>query len=113
MGCPGGKDSGEKPYFPLEKGRNWAYDVVMESFRGREVQKSFVTGLGSRNLDGRVIAARLLHNGETHYYENKAEGLARVAMRKPEWVRPNVESARRGPLSDEERIWLLDHLPKD
>ena len=36
-----------------------------------------------------------------------------VAMRKPEWVRPNVESARRGPLSDEERIWLLDHLPKD
>ncbi|MBT4496352.1 MAG: hypothetical protein HOC74_01445 [Gemmatimonadetes bacterium] len=36
-----------------------------------------------------------------------------VAMRKPEWVRPNVESARRGSLSDEERIWLLDHLPKD
>ena len=36
-----------------------------------------------------------------------------VAMRKPEWVRPNAESARRGPLSDEERLWLLDHLPKD
>ena len=30
-----------------------------------------------------------------------------VAMRKPEWVIPNIESARRGPLSDEERAWLL------
>jgi aryl-alcohol dehydrogenase-like predicted oxidoreductase len=29
-----------------------------------------------------------------------------VAMRRPEWVEPNVESARRGPLSDEERTWL-------
>lgn len=32
-----------------------------------------------------------------------------VAMRKPEWVAPNVKSARRGPLSDEERDWLLGH----
>ena len=31
-----------------------------------------------------------------------------VAMRKPEWVAPNAESARRGPLSDEERAWLLE-----
>ena len=29
-----------------------------------------------------------------------------VAMRKPEWVEPNAESARRGPLSDEERSLL-------
>ena len=31
-----------------------------------------------------------------------------VAMRKPEWVAPNAESARRGPLSDEDRVWLLE-----
>ena len=30
-----------------------------------------------------------------------------VAMRKPEWVAPNVESVRRGPLGDKERAWLL------
>ena len=33
-----------------------------------------------------------------------------VAMRKPEWVRPNIESVRRGPLSDEERGWLLGRI---
>lgn len=31
-----------------------------------------------------------------------------VAMRKPEWVAPNVASARRGPLTEAERTWLLD-----
>jgi len=36
-----------------------------------------------------------------------------VAMRKPEWVGPNAESARRGPLSDEERVWLLERAAED
>ena len=36
-----------------------------------------------------------------------------VAMRKPEWVTPNAESARRGPLSDEERVWLLERVAED
>ena len=71
-------------YFPLEAGRSWAYEIVMESFRGHEVQKSFVTNLGSRDLDDQALAARLLHNGQIHYYEHKADGLARVATRKPE-----------------------------
>ena len=37
-----------------------------------------------------------------------------VAMRKSEWVARNVESASRGPLSAEERRFLLDvcHVPK-
>jgi hypothetical protein len=30
-----------------------------------------------------------------------------LAMRKPEWVTPNAASARRGPLREEERVWLL------
>ena len=30
-----------------------------------------------------------------------------VAMRKPEWVAPNVASVRRGPLSGQERAWLI------
>lgn len=34
-----------------------------------------------------------------------------VAMRKPEYVAPNVASAARGPLSDEERTWLLKRVP--
>ena len=36
-----------------------------------------------------------------------------VAMRKPEWVMPNGESARRGPLNDEVRIWLLERIAED
>lgn len=79
-GCPGK----EEPYFPLEEGRSWTYEIALESFRGHEIQKSFVTNLGSRDLDGQLVGARLLHNGETHYYENKSQGLARVATRKPD-----------------------------
>lgn len=71
-------------YFPLKKGQSWTYEIVMEGVRGHEVQKSFVTNLGSLNLDGQVLSARLLHNGQTHYYKNKADGLARVATKKPE-----------------------------
>jgi hypothetical protein len=33
-----------------------------------------------------------------------------VAMRKPEWVAPNAASVRRGPLREEERVWLLERV---
>ncbi|MDP6776517.1 MAG: hypothetical protein QGI83_07120 [Candidatus Latescibacteria bacterium] len=36
-----------------------------------------------------------------------------LAMRKPEWVAPNVASVGRGPLSEEERAWLIERVPKD
>lgn len=34
-----------------------------------------------------------------------------VAMRRPDYVAPNVASAKRGPLSDDERSWLLARIP--
>lgn len=76
-------------------GRGWTLDRIAEQ-EGRAGDPGFLAH----------VADLLLRYS---LYTPEVDRLS-VAMRKPEWVQPNVESVGRGPLSDEERAWLLGRV---
>ena len=79
-------------------GRGWTLDRIVEQ-EGRTGDAGFRAHVADRMLRYALFSPevdRLI-----------------VAMRKPEWVAPNAASVRRGPLSEEERAWLLERVAKN
>ena len=78
-------------------GRGWTLDRLVEQ-EGR---------VGDAGFRAHVADLMLRYS----LYSPEVDRLI-VAMRKPEWVVPNAESVRRGPLSNEERDWLMERVKK-
>jgi hypothetical protein len=75
-GC-GETDAG---YFPLERGWNWGYRVIVDTKNlGKATYRSYVSNLSRQTLGDRDVIARLVHDGGVYYYADEADGIHRIA----------------------------------
>jgi aryl-alcohol dehydrogenase-like predicted oxidoreductase len=93
------------PQFAAARNAGWESYACSPFVRGWKLDE-LVRNASSRGEDVAAARARIAdHLLRYSLFESKADRLI-VSMRSVEWVRKNVDSVRRGPLSDVELAWL-------
>lgn len=95
------------PLFAAYKASGWETIATSPFFRGWELDRiiaeASARGYGDKEVLRPVVADLMLRFS---LFQRDVDRLI-VAMRKEEWVARNLESVSRGPLTAEERRWLL------
>jgi aryl-alcohol dehydrogenase-like predicted oxidoreductase len=99
------RDAG--PAFAAARRLGWQTLACSPFARGWELDRLAANALRQGAASEEQARARLADHMLRNSLHHPDVDRLIVAMRKPEWVARNAASARAGPLSDDERAWLL------
>jgi len=82
-------------YFPLNRGPQWNYQIVIETPSGKQFRSYNVRNIGRKTVDKKSYAVRHTSYGTDYYFSEDSDGIFRVGKRTSVEIKPRMDTPMR------------------